>query len=75
MAVVTSNINALNLETIKDLAQTLIDMSEDERIDETVRGEYKQRLGNIMRGTKQYESQVTEAQAYGNDCPNGKCDV
>lgn len=68
-------IDAMNLRPIVKLSRVLADVILDERIPLEIRAEYVRRVDAIEQEDKDMVKAVTEEQAYGNDCPGGKCDV
>lgn len=72
MAVATITINTMNLDPVVELSKLFVEVLQDERIPLSIRAEY---LDKIVAIETKAEKMATEEQAYGNDCPNGKCDV
>lgn len=75
MVAMEVKINAMNLQPVVKLSQVLADVLQDERIPLNIRAQYWERVDAIEKEAENMVKGVTEEQAYGNDCPNGTCDV
>ncbi|WMT42838.1 hypothetical protein RE628_11425 [Paenibacillus sp. D2_2] len=65
------SLDLLNVKPVEGMARLLADMFRDERIPVEVKEEYINQFEAIEWENKP----VTEAEAYGNDCPNGNCEI